>query len=174
MNSVANEPLVIGQLQRSGGIMWKLRALILLPILLFACRPINADLPEGTAVPANNDSDMSSDSPRLTTDAPPTATTLPPTWTPRPLESNQPLPQTSNTTTETSNTTTDSGLTVVQGTAVPSYDGPSITYVVKRGDTLAEICTAYTVPITDVARINNLADWDHIEVGQTLIIPSSE
>ena len=60
MDSVANEPLVIGQLQHSGGIMWKLRALILLPILLFACRPINGNSPEGTAVPDNNDSDMSS------------------------------------------------------------------------------------------------------------------
>ncbi len=167
MDSVANEPLVIGQLQHSGGIMWKLRALILLPILLLACRPINVALPEGTAVPDNNDSDMSSDSPRLTTDAPPTATTLPPTWTPLPIENNQFLPQTSN-------TTTDSGSAVVQETAVPSYDGPSMTYIVKRGDTLAEICIKYSVPITEVARINNITDWDHIEVGQTLIIPTSE
>ncbi len=171
MDSVANEPLVIGQLQHSGGIMWKLRALILLPILLFACRPINGDLPEGTAVPDNNGSDMPSDSPRLTTDAPPTATTLPPTWTPPPLQSNQLLPQTSNTTTGSG---TDFGAAVVQETAVPSYDGPSTTYVVKRGDTLAEICMEYTAPITDVARINNITDWDHIEVGQTLIIPTSE
>jgi nucleoid-associated protein YgaU len=159
--------LVISQLQHSGGIMWKLRAFILLFILLFACRSINADLPAGTAVPDNNGSDMPSDSPRLTTDAPPTATTLPPTWTPPPLESNQLLPQTSN-------TTTSSGAIVVQGTAVPSYDGPSTTYVVKRGDTLAEICIKYNAPITDVARINNITDWDHIEVGQTLIIPASE
>lgn len=150
-----------------GEIMSKLRALILLPILLFACRPINGDLPEGTAVPDNNDSDISSDSPRLATDAPPAATTLPPTWTPLPSEGIQHLP-------ETSNTVTDSGSTVVQGTAVPSYDGPSTTYVVKRGDTLAEICIKYTVPITEVARINNIADWDHIEVGQVLIIPSEE
>jgi nucleoid-associated protein YgaU len=147
--------------------MWKLRTLILLPILLFACRPINVDLPVATAVPDNNTGEVPSDSPRLATDAPPAATTLPPTWTPRPLESNQLLPQTSN-------TVTDSGSTVVQGTAVPTYDGPSISYVVKRGDTLAEICIEYTAPITDVARINNITNWDHIEVGQVLIIPSEE
>ena len=147
--------------------MWKLRILFWLPILLFACRPINGDLTVETAVPVNNTSDVSSDSPRLATDAPPTATTLPPTWTPLPLESNQLLPQTSN-------TTTDSGTTIVQGTAVPTYDGPSTTYIVKRGDTLAEICIEYTVPITDVARINSITDWDHIEIGQTLIIPGKE
>ena len=147
--------------------MWKLRILILLPILLFACRPIGVDLPVATSMPVNNADDVSSDSPRLATDAPPSATTLPPTWTPRPVESNQLLPQTSN-------TSTGSGVNVVQGTAVPTYDGPSISYVVKRGDTLAEICVEYTAPITDVARINNITNWDHIEVGQVLIIPSEE
>lgn len=148
--------------------MWKLRALLLLPILLIACRPINGNLPAATAVPDYDTGAVPADSPRLATDAPPLATTLPPTWTPRPVEDSQPLPQTSN-------TVTDAGLTVAEETAVPAYDdGPSTTYIVKRGDTLAEICIEYSAPITDVARINNISNWDHIEIGQALIIPAKE
>lgn len=147
--------------------MFKLRTLVLLPIVLFACRPISGELPVETAVPANNAADAPSDSPRLTTDEPPAAPGLPPTWTPQPVEGNPVLPQTSD-------TATDSGANVEQGTAVPAYTGSSTSYVVKRGDTLAEICIEYSVPITEVARINNITDWDHIEVGQVLIIPSED
>lgn len=155
--------------------MFKLRTLVLLPIILFACRPVSGELPVETAVPTNNAADAPSDSPRLTTDEPPAAPGLPPTWTPQPVESNPVLPQTSD-------TATDSGANVEQATpalngvevAVPAYTGSSTSYVVKRGDTLAEICIEYTVPITEVARINNITDWDHIEIGQVLIIPSED
>jgi LysM repeat protein len=136
-------------------------------MLLFACASVGEDSPVETAVPADSTNDVSPDSPRLVTDAPPTATTLPPTWTPRPTESSAELPQTSN-------TTIDSGTTAGVGTAVPSYAGPSTTYVVKRGDTLAEICIKYGADLSEVAKINNITDWDHIEVGQVLIIPSNE
>jgi LysM repeat protein len=147
--------------------MFKLRTLVLLPIVLFACRPMSGELPAETAVPDSSAADAPSDSPRLTTDGPPAAPGLPPTWTPQPVESNPVLPQTSD-------TATDSGANVEQGTAVPAYTGSSISYVVKRGDTLAEICIGYSVPITEVARINNITDWDHIEVGQVLTIPSED
>jgi LysM repeat protein len=147
--------------------MFKLRNLMLLPVLLFACRAIGGEQPVATAVPADSVNDMPSDSPRLATDAPPTEPGLPPTWTPQPTESSLVLPQTSE-------TSGDPGTVVEEGTAVPSYAGPSTNYVVKRGDTLAEICIAFGASISEVARINNITDWDHIEVGQVLIIPSDE
>ena len=147
--------------------MFKWRILILLPLLLFACRSVGGEQPVETAVPGDNVNDIPADSPRLATDAPPTEPGLPPTWTPQPTESSPVLPQTSE-------TSGDPDAAVEQGTAVPTYAGPSTTYVVKRGDTLAEICIALGASISEVARINNITDWDHIEVGQVLIIPSAE
>jgi hypothetical protein len=44
-------------------------------------------------------------------------------------------------------------------------------YIVRAGDTLAEICRYYRVALADVVRINNLTDPDHIEVGMQLIMP---
>ena len=147
--------------------MIRLRVLLLLPVVLLACRPINGQTPVGTAVPIENASEVLPDSPRMDVDASPTKAGLPPTWTPSPADSGEILPSTSN-------PVTGVDATVVQGTAVPAYTGQSINYVVERGDTLAEICIAYSVPITEVARINNITDWDHIEVGQILIIPSEQ
>jgi hypothetical protein len=151
--------------------MYKLRSLILLPIFLFACGSLGGESPAATAVPdANNDAETTG-SPRLSTDAPPTATTLPPTWTPLPDEGGATLPPAVDTADDSAGGTSTNG-GVVQETAVPAYDGPTVNYIVQRGDTLAEICIKYSVPITQVAQINNINDWDHIEVGQVLILPS--
>lgn len=77
---------------------------------------------------------------------------LPPTWTPPPAASqNQspvPVPESQQTTGED-----------VQ------------TYEVQVGDTLAEIALDFNVPMDVLIRANNLADPDHIEVGQILVIP---
>lgn len=87
-------------------------------------------------------------SPRV--DAAPTATTLPPTWTPLPME--------------------HAGHLQEGGGSVPIFE-TRVEYVVQRGDTLAEICDQYGVSIAEVARINNISDWDHIEVGQVITLP---
>jgi LysM repeat protein len=147
--------------------MIKLRTFILLPILLFACRPISG-VPEDTVSDPNTDANGQSetDSPRLPTDAPPTETVLPPTWTPLPIEERAHLP-------ESSNDSTGFGPSTQPSTPEP-YDGPTFTYIVQRGDTLAEICNEYGVSISEVARINNLTDWDHIEVGQRILIPDEQ
>lgn len=151
--------------------MKKYCSLILLPILLLACRPISGNLPADTPPMENGNAneDSMSDVPRVATDLPPTATTLPPTWTPVPTGSGAHLSANPN---STSNTGFGPDAAVVV-TAVP-YDGPTIKYTVKRGDTLAEICHKYDVPIAQVAEINGIADWDHIEVGQVLLIPAEE
>jgi LysM repeat protein len=149
--------------------MKKVCSLILLPIVLLACRPIGGDLPADT-VPAENENtseDTASEIPRVATDLPPTATTLPPTWTPMPTRSGEHLP---------ANTDGSVGFGPdVTVTAVPvPYDGATTTYTVKRGDTLAEICNKYGVSISQVAEMNGITDWDHIEVGQVLILPVEE
>jgi len=47
-------------------------------------------------------------------------------------------------------------------------------YIVRPGDTLSSICEMYGVSFDDVVRINNLADPNHIEVGDQLIIPIAD
>ena len=88
------------------------------------------------------------DSPRA--DVPPTATVLPPTWTPIPMEHEGHLPA---------------------GPGGVPITETRVEYVVRRGDTLAQICNKYGVDIAEVARINNISDWDLIEVGQVLTLP---
>ena len=46
-----------------------------------------------------------------------------------------------------------------------------LTHTVVAGDTLAEIAVQYNVTLESLARANNIEDYDHIEVGQVLIIP---
>ena len=153
---------------RFGGKMNKLRILILLPVLLFACRPIAGESPAATAVPAGEGAD-SADSPRLSTEIPPTPTGLPPTWTPQAANQGANVPNF-----DANVSAPGSTIITAQGTAVPAYDGPSINYVVQRGDTLAEICNEYGVSIDQVAQINHISNWDHIEVGQILVLPVEE
>ena len=58
--------------------------------------------------------------------------------------------------------TTSGGVGVVEGES----------YVVKRGDTLAEIAAAFGVTVDAIARANGIANIDVIEVGQVLVIPA--
>ena len=54
--------------------------------------------------------------------------------------------------------------------ATPPPDTPT-TYVVQRGDTLAEIGRRFGVSWIDIARANNIVNPNRILVGQTLTIP---
>jgi LysM repeat protein len=54
-------------------------------------------------------------------------------------------------------------------TAVP---GPTTqTYLVLPGDTLSRISLRFGVPISRIARANNIVNWNWIFAGQRLIIP---
>jgi nucleoid-associated protein YgaU len=75
---------------------------------------------------------------------------LPPTWTPQPT----PLPATP------------------LPSPLPPEQIEQTTYVVQRGDTLAEIALRFGVSLTDLARLNNIENIDRIEVGQVLAIPA--
>ncbi len=48
----------------------------------------------------------------------------------------------------------------------------SIAYTVQVGDTFSEIAETYGVSVEAIARANNIADLNSIQVGQVLIIPS--
>jgi murein DD-endopeptidase MepM/ murein hydrolase activator NlpD len=48
-------------------------------------------------------------------------------------------------------------------------DGP--VYTVRTGDTLGEIATRHSVRVSDIIRLNGLADPDRIFVGQPLMLP---
>lgn len=132
--------------------MRRVSVCVLFLLLLTACggRQDSADVP--TLAPtadlgdSNDDSDNSS--PRVTP-----APGLPPTWTPAPVEEPAtPLPPP---------TDNNNG----------NGDSEAETYVVVRGDTLAEIAQALGVSLSDLARVNNIENIDRIEVGQVLIIP---
>jgi murein DD-endopeptidase MepM/ murein hydrolase activator NlpD len=50
-------------------------------------------------------------------------------------------------------------------------DGPI--YTVRSGDTLGEIATRYGVGVSDIIRLNGLANPDRIFVGQALMLPDA-
>lgn len=75
---------------------------------------------------------------------------VPPTWTPPPV--------------------IHSETPVAPEEAVPK-PGSQESYTVQTGDTLAAIADRYNVTLEALALANNIEDYDHIEVGQVLIIP---
>ena len=82
---------------------------------------------------------------------------LPPTFTPEPTQ----LPPTPY---------TPRGVVGETGSGIGVVAGEQ--YVVKRGDTLAEIAADFGVTVEAIARANGIADIDVIEVGQVLVIPA--
>ncbi len=62
---------------------------------------------------------------------------------------------------------------VIPGSSAPSTGGPAqtVTYTVQRGDTLYRIAVRHGVSVSDVMAFNNIANANHIEVGQQLTIP---
>lgn len=59
--------------------------------------------------------------------------------------------------------------------AVPVNDGKrqTVTYVVKRGDTLSGIAKKYGVTVQQLVNINNISNSNYIYVGQVLTIPTN-
>ena len=77
---------------------------------------------------------------------------VPPTWTP-------PASQHSET-------------PIAPGEAVPETRvGGQASYTVQPGDTLAAIAQRFNVSLEELARVNDIEDFDHIEIGQVLVIP---
>lgn len=120
--------------------------LIIAVVLLVGCQSGASGLLPTAAPPAANQAlpTGTDSSPRLGPG------NIPPTWTPvpTPLPPAQPPPPT-----------------------LTPTDAPDESYVVQPGDTLAEIAIQFGVALDVLAEVNNIANIDHIEVGQTLIIP---
>jgi nucleoid-associated protein YgaU len=128
--------------------MIRLVVLFLLLISLAACgggAAVPTLAPTAPAIVPDGDDSAAGASPRVTPKP-----GLPPTWTPQPT----PLPATP--------------------LPAPTAQQPAqqTTYVVQRGDTLAEIALRFGVSLTDLARLNNIQNVDRIEVGQVLVIPT--
>lgn len=51
--------------------------------------------------------------------------------------------------------------------------GTRTVYIVQRGDTLGEIAKQYGVTLEAIGRANRITNYDLIEVGDVLYIPSS-
>lgn len=72
------------------------------------------------------------------------------------------------------------GNTIYTGTRL-FLDGPgfiasgsagSDSYVIKRGDRLGDIASAFGTSVSTLAEMNNLANPNHIRSGQTLVVPA--
>lgn len=94
-----------------------------------------------TAVPPGVD-----ESPRLRN-----SQEVPPTWTP-------PV-----------NVRSETPIAPAEVTPIPG--GSQTVYTVQPGDTLAEIALQFNVTLEALATANDIQDYDHIEVGQVLVIP---
>jgi LysM repeat protein len=67
--------------------------------------------------------------------------------------------------------TTTSGATLTPTTPRPTPTTlPSITYQVRRGDSLIQIANRFHEPLVAIMRRNRIADRDHLAEGQTLVI----
>ncbi len=76
---------------------------------------------------------------------------------------------------EINNITNISRLTVGQVLDLPATGGPSIfttEHIVQPGQTLREIGELYGISWEELASVNNLANPNLIQVGQTLIVPA--
>lgn len=98
--------------------------------------------------------------PRLANVSTPIAT-LGPSPTP------SPIPTASPSSSPTASATPSS---TPKATATPR--GTSTTYVVKRGDILSAIAARFGVSVQAIVAANDLADANHIIVGQRLVIPA--
>ncbi|HEX2622242.1 MAG TPA: LysM peptidoglycan-binding domain-containing protein [Phototrophicaceae bacterium] len=58
-----------------------------------------------------------------------------------------------------------------QTTSETTAPGDQVTHVVTYGDTLYKIALRYGVTMDDIAKANNLTNWSHIVIGETLLIP---
>ena len=77
--------------------------------------------------------------------------------------------------TELNNITNISRLTVGRVLTLPATGGPSIfttEHIVQPGQTLREIGELYGISWEQLAQVNNLANANLIQVGQTLIVPA--
>jgi LysM repeat protein len=86
--------------------------------------------------------------------------TLVPTHTPLPTDTQTPPP---------ANTAVPPA-----GTSPSSHAPAATTYTVQPGETLNEIAKRYNITSEELAAANNIADPSRIQVGQILVIPSSE
>ena len=58
--------------------------------------------------------------------------------------------------------------------AAPARSTPAATYIVRKGDILADIAADQGVPASAIARANKLSNANLLKVGQVLVIPGDE
>jgi LysM repeat protein len=75
---------------------------------------------------------------------------VPPTWTPPPLSQSE---------------------TPIAPFTTTQELGSQGSYTVEPGDTLAGIAIRHNITLEALALANDIQDYDHIEVGQVLVIP---
>ena len=54
---------------------------------------------------------------------------------------------------------------------VPSSAASTQNYVIRRGDTLSGLAQQYNTTVSELVRLNNIADPNRIYAGETLVVP---
>lgn len=85
---------------------------------------------------------------------------LPPTWTPPAPAVNAAGNTVGGETAVNTNTPTNAPI-----------EASGTVYTIQPGDSLGEIAKAFNVSLQELADINNITNWNIIEVGDVLIIP---
>jgi len=96
-----------------------------------------------------------------------------PTMTPRPTFTPTAIPPTGTPTRPPTDTAVPAASATPTETPTP---GPTLApqvHVVRAGETLSAIAQAYGVSVSELARVNGIANPAFIVVGQELIIPTS-
>lgn len=125
--------------------------IMLLGLFLLAACGAGSNSEEGEGLPTLVPILPVNESPRMEVTPEPL---LPPTWTPAPDTPAGHLP---------------GQATGSEQTAVPAVT--PFLHIVARGETLGIIAARYNVSVSELVRLNNIANPDRIEVGQQLIIP---
>ena len=145
------------------------RTIIFLVVLLLTATACGGgeNTDEREVVPAllptlAGEEDEAEESPRVATTP---DSRVPATWTP-----SSPRPAAMPVATGTVASPAAEGNTVQPDGGVQPAEGGD-RYVVRAGDTLAELAQEFGVELEVLAQANNIDDIDHIEVGQELVIP---
>ncbi len=114
---------------------------------LAACKQPEVELPPTLALA---DTPVPLNTRVLETPTPP----IPPTWTPDPATVEREVE-----------------LEHGMGDGSSTSSGDATTYIIQSGDTLTIIAGRFDVSVQALADANNIANWNIIEVGETLVIP---
>lgn len=140
--------------------MRKLFILTSLMLLLVACGQQQTSSPDVSPSPEMTEGTLEEEPPRVEEPEATPDPGLPATYTPAPMLHGGHLYLVGG-----------GGIYGSGGSGGSIIGGTRVIHLVQPGDTLGLLCNRYGVSVETIARANDINNWDHIEVGASLIIP---